>query len=87
MMAKIRFKTTTMSLAFEPLIILLYYLHTEQVHRLNYCPSCKLTDTQDKKGGDQKETLGKLHVEFFSCQNTIFCAAGDFILTLLSFAF
>jgi hypothetical protein len=35
MMAKIRSNTTTKCLAFGSLIILLYHLHAEQVHRLN----------------------------------------------------
>jgi hypothetical protein len=79
MIVKIRFNTNTKCLAGGSLIILLYHLHAEQVHRLNYCP-------KDKKE-DSKKRLGKFHVEFHSCQNTIFCTSGGFYYNYISFAF
>jgi hypothetical protein len=49
MMVKIRYNTSTKCLAVGSLIILLYHLPAEQVHRLNYCLRCNSLTLRTKR--------------------------------------
>jgi hypothetical protein len=56
MMVKIRFNTSTNCIAVGSLIILLYHLHAEQVHRLNYCPSCNSLTLRTKRRRPKRDS-------------------------------
>lgn len=87
MMAKIRFISSIKCLAFGLLIILLYHLHAEQVDRLNYRPSCNSVTCRTKRRTPKRDSWETTCWTSLLSEYIIFCASGDFIIILLSFAF